>query len=596
MPDTFSLADIVAAERLMGVEYTPEEREMMGAPLEAQLRHAITRRGIALPHDLGPATRFDPRLPGFVMPSASGVVLPPDATRFPDSDADIAFAPVTAQSAWIRSGALSCARLTAIYLERIARLAPLLACFTLVDAEGATARAAELDRLLAAGTWLGPLHGIPYAAKDILDTAGLETAWGAEPYRGRIPETDATVVRRLHAAGAVLLAKTSVGALAYGDIWYGGRTNNPWNLNEGSSGSSAGSGSATAAGLVGFALGTETLGSIVSPSTRCGVTGLRPTFGRVPRTGAMALCWTLDKIGPMCRAVDDTALVLNVLNGADPSDVCQIPAPFGYDAIRPVAGMRVGYYPADFAEADALDRAALEVLNGADPGDPFGIEAPFAADVTADVTGLRLGYFPQDFDDPAAHAMDRAALEQARGLGVTLVELERPPLPYEVLGNLLCAEAAASFEELTLTDRDDLLTWQEADAWPNQFRRARFLSAVDHVQLDRFRRRVMQVMDAAFAGVNAVIGPSLSGPMLSITNFTGHPCLCLPVGLREAPVRGNPSLSRSRVDLGDSTGSTLFQVPHSISLWGGLFAEGPMLAVGQALERAWGFAGRRPGL
>jgi Asp-tRNA(Asn)/Glu-tRNA(Gln) amidotransferase A subunit family amidase len=547
MPDTFSLADIVAAERLMGVEYTPEEREMMGAPLEAQLRHAITRRGIALPHDLGPATRFDPRLPGFVMPSASGVVLPPDATRFPDSDADIAFAPVTAQSAWIRSGALSCARLTAIYLERIARLAPLLACFTLVDAEGATARAAELDRLLAAGTWLGPLHGIPYAAKDILDTAGLETAWGAEPYRGRIPETDATVVRRLHAAGAVLLAKTSVGALAYGDIWYGGRTNNPWNLNEGSSGSSAGSGSATAAGLVGFALGTETLGSIVSPSTRCGVTGLRPTFGRVPRTGAMALCWTLDKIGPMCRSVADTVLV-------------------------------------------------LEVLNGADPGDPFGIEAPFAADVTADVTGLRLGYFPQDFDDPAAHAMDRAALEQARGLGVTLVELERPPLPYEVLGNLLCAEAAASFEELTLTDRDDLLTWQEADAWPNQFRRARFLSAVDHVQLDRFRRRVMQVMDAAFAGVNAVIGPSLSGPMLSITNFTGHPCLCLPVGLREAPVRGNPSLSRSRVDLGDSTGSTLFQVPHSISLWGGLFAEGPMLAVGQALERAWGFAGRRPGL
>ena len=549
MPETPTIppADIEAAERLMGIAYTAEERAMMAGPLEAQLRLAIARRGVALPYDLGPATRFDPRLPGFTMPTARGIALPPEQRELPESDEDIAFAPVTALSAWIRSGALSCARLTAIYLARIARIGPRLECFALVDADGASARAAELDAMLKAGRWLGPLHGIPYGAKDILDTAGLETAWGAEPYRGRIPTANATVVQRLHEAGAVLLGKTTVGALAYGDIWYGGRTNNPWNLAEGSSGSSAGSGSSTAAALVAFALGTETLGSIVSPSTRCGVTGLRPTFGRVPRTGAMPLCWSLDKIGPMCRSVADTVLVLGVLNGADLAD-------------------------------------------------PFSIEAPFSADLTADIDGLRLGYFPQDFNDPAAHELDRAALEQARAVGVTLVELTRPKLPYEALGNLLLAEAAASFEELTLSDRDDLLTWQEVDAWPTQFRRARFISAVDHIQLDRFRRQVMQVIDAVFAEVDAVIGPSLSGPMLSITNFTGHPCLCLPTGLREAPVRGKPSMSRSRVDLGDTTGAAMFQVPHSISLWGRLFAEAPMLAVGQALEARFGFAAHRPAL
>jgi Asp-tRNA(Asn)/Glu-tRNA(Gln) amidotransferase A subunit family amidase len=542
---TITLADIEAAERLACVTYTPAERTLMLDSIEGQLGHIRARRKLVFTTDLAPATRFDPRLPGFLMPQDDLLVLPDVTAALPDHDEDIAFASVTALSAWIRSGALSCLRLTEIYLDRIAQFGPRLECFALIDAEGARRHASALDALLAQGTWLGPLHGIPYGAKDILDTRGIETAWGAEPFRGRIPDDDATVVRMLRDAGAVMLGKTTVGALAFGDIWYGGITRNPWNLAEGSSGSSAGSASATAAGLVAFAIGTETLGSIVSPSTRCGVTGLRPTYGRVARTGAMPLCWTLDKIGPICRTVADTALVLGILNGVD-------------------------------------------------AGDGAGIAAPFGADLTQDLGGLRLGYFPADFADAEAHDLDRAALEAARGLGVTLVPLTRPDLPYDALLNLLFAEAAAAFEDLTLSDRDDLLRWQEPVSWPNSFRKARFLTAIDHIQLDRFRRQVMQMMEHAARDVDAIIGPSLTGPMLVITNFTGHPCLCLPSGFRASPIRGAPSLARARVDLGEAQGVATFEVPHSISLWGPLFREGPMLAIGHALEQAFAVAARRP--
>jgi Asp-tRNA(Asn)/Glu-tRNA(Gln) amidotransferase A subunit family amidase len=545
------LSDIEAAERLAQVVYTPEERALMLDTIDAQLRHAVARRQVSLPTDLGPASRFDPRLPGFKMPAQERLVLPSVTTPLPERDEDIAFAPVTALAGWIKSGRLSCLRLTEIYLERIARIGPRLLCFAAVDEAGARARATALDLLLAEGTWIGPLHGIPYGAKDILDTKGIETAWGAEPYRGRVPEHDATVVRRLHEAGAVMLGKTTVGALAYGDIWYGGVTRNPWNLKEGASGSSAGSGSATAGALVAFAIGTETLGSIVYPSTRCGVTGLRPTFGRVPRTGAMPLCWTLDKIGPMCRTVADTALVLAAINGADAAD-------------------------------------------------PFSIEAPFGADLTASVRGLTLGFYPEDFADPAAHDLDRAALETARGLGARMVPLTRPELPYNALMNMVSAEAAASFEDLTLSGRDDLLTWQTAAAWPNIFRRARFLSAVDHIQLDRLRRLVMQQMHETMRGVDGIVGPSLTGPMTVITNFTGHPCVCLPSGFRQSPLRGAASLARGRLETETETETTPkteeHEVPHSVSVWGRLFEEGPILRVGLALEKAFGLAGRRPAL
>ena len=547
MTETAITIDIIAAaEHLAGVRYTEAERTQMLDNLAAQLDLAQQRRRVALPGALAPATRFDPRLPGFAMPQpgpfapATGPVLP-----LPDDPADIAYAPVGTLAGWLRAGALSSRRLTEIYLERIARIAPRLECFVTVTADLARAQADNADSLLAAGTYLGPLHGIPWGCKDILDTAGIGTGWGAEPWRDRVPDADATVVRLLTAAGAVLLGKLTVGALAYGDIWYGGRTRNPWNTEEGSSGSSAGSGAATAAGLVGFSLGTETLGSIVAPSTRCGTTGLRPTFGRVPRTGAMPLCWTLDKIGPMVRAVDDAALVLNALNVADPADPCNIPAPLGYDAAAPVAGMRVGYFPADFAGEGADD-------------------------------------------------LDRAALDALRGLGVVLVALERPDLPYGALMSTLFAEAAASFEDMTLTDQDDTLTWQEAGSWPNTFRKARFLTAIDHIQLDRLRRRVMQDMDAAFQGVEAMVGPSLAGPMLIITNYTGHPCLVLRSGFARRETRSPLSLARARLDQGTAGTGALHTVPHTICLYGRLFDEGTILRLGRALEAALAVRDRRP--
>jgi Asp-tRNA(Asn)/Glu-tRNA(Gln) amidotransferase A subunit family amidase len=527
---------VASAERLMDVAYTDVERALVAESVAGQMARARQRRRVTLPEALPPATRFDPRPPGFVMPD-----LVPfqyqygDAPDLPDDPVAIAFAPVLILGAWLRAGRLSATQLTELYLQRIERYAPALACVATLTAELARAQAARADRLAAAGVWLGPLHGIPWGCKDIIDTAGIATAWGAEPYRDRVPERDATVVARLAAAGAVLLGKLSVGALAHGDLWYGGRTRNPWNLTEGASGSSAGPAAAVAAGLAAFSLGTETLGSIVAPCVRCGTTGLRPTFGRVPRTGTMPLCWTLDKIGPIARSVTDTALVLAALNGADPADEQQLPAAFGYDAAAPIDGLRVGYYP-------------------------------------------------DDYDDAAALPADRVALEAMRGLPVRLVELRRPALPYGVLVNLLDAEAAASFEQLTLSGRDDELAWQEPRAWPNTFRRARFLSAVDHVQLDRLRRLVMQVMADALADVDAIIGPPLAGPMLVISNFTGHPCLVL---------RSAFHLQPTRLPTGHTEGA-LREVPHAACLWGRLFDEGTIVRLGAALERRLGVADRRP--
>ena len=535
---TFDDATLDAAERLFGVRYTDDERVQMRDNLGSQVEHAVRRRAVRLPNALPPATLFDPRLPGFIMPAQPTMNIPRTAPALPEADVDIAFAPVRHLSAWIAGGQLSSVRLTRIYLDRIRHHDPALFSFATVTDALALAQAERADALLAAGTWLGPLHGIPYGAKDILDTAGVVTGWGAEPFAGRVPERDAEVVRRLAAAGAVLLGKTSVGALAYGDTWYGGRTRNPWNTEEGSSGSSAGSASATAAGLVGFAVGTETLGSIVSPAARCGATGLRPTFGRVSRAGAMALCWSLDKIGPITRAVDDTALVLAAINGFDAADSGSIDAPFGWDATRPATGLRVGYVAADFT-------------------------------------------------DP----LDLAALDAVRGLGAAVIPLELPDLPYDALRHLLFAEAAAAFEELTLDGTDDTLARQDPGAWPNSFRKARFLSAVDHIQLDRLRRRVMQEMDALFRRVDMLLAPAMTGPMTVIGNMTGHPCLTLRAGFTELRTRQMPAFLHAEIREADGPAHT---VPHAITIVAPLFQEAAALTLGRALEAAWAVADRRP--
>lgn len=548
MSDTkITEADIEVAERLLAVAYTAQERAQMVGNLEGQIESAVARRKVELPNTVPMSLRFDPRLPGFEMPTAEGVTGSRPDTQLPDSEDDIAFATLPQLGEWITSGTLTSRRLTEIYLDRIKRHNPHLWCFATVTPELALAEADAMDALTAKGQSRGPLHGIPYGVKDLFDTEGITTGWGAEPYQNRVPEGDARIVTLLREAGAVLLGKTTVGALAYNDIWYGGVTRNPFNIEEGSSGSSAGSASATAAGLCAFAIGTETLGSITSPSQRCGTTGLRPTFGRVSRAGGMALCWSLDKVGPICRGVEDTALVLAAINGGDPAELCSIHAPFAFDAGKGIDGLKLGYLPEAFGEG------ATEV--------------------------------------------DQAALEAAKALGIEVVEVSLPDLPYGALMNVVYAEAAAAFEHLTLTDADDTLTWQDDGAWPNTFRKARFLSAVDHVQLDRLRYLVMQALDQLFNEVDVLIGPFMTGPMLVASNFTGHPCLHLRAGFENLGTRSPASLGEGKLTTGeaDESGET-HRVPQGISLWGRLFDEGTILNLGQALEASLGVADERPRL
>ena len=539
-------SDISGAEKILGINYSKVEREQMVNNLESQILSAKIRRAHTLENSHPMASIFDPRLPGFKMPPGSGVKLKSKCVPIPKNSEDIAFATIGEQSDWIKRGKITSRKLTEIYLDRIERLQDKLKCFVTITKKQALAEADAMDLLTYQEINLGPLHGIPYGLKDLFDTKGIKTGWGAEPYRDRVPDKDAAVVEVLRAAGAVLLGKTTLGALAYNDIWYGGRTKNPWNLNEGSSGSSAGSASATAAGLCSFSIGTETLGSITSPSQRCGTTGLRPTFGRVSRLGSMALCWSLDKVGPICRCVEDTGIVLSVLNSHDKDD-------------------------------------------------RFNIKAPFSFDNSKNIDDLIIGYLPETFKEGASE-LDRNTLKIAMGLGVRVKEVELEELPYMSLINILYAEAAAAFEDLTLSDVDDTLTWQDNDAWPNTFRKARFLSAVDHVQLDRLRYLVMKALDNLFNEIDILIGPFDTGPMLVASNFTGHPCLHLRVGYEQLATRGATSFNKKNLKLEATGQQKKFKVPHGISLWGGLFEEEKILNFGIALENALDVYKERPSL
>ena len=539
-------SDISGAEKILGINYSKVEREQMVNNLESQILSAKIRRAHTLENSHPMASIFDPRLPGFKMPLSSGVKLKSKCVPIPKNSEDIAFATIGEQSDWIKRGKITSRKLTEIYLDRIERLQDKLKCFVTITKKQALAEADAMDLLTYQEINLGPLHGIPYGLKDLFDTKGIKTGWGAEPYRDRVPDKDAAVVEVLRAAGAVLLGKTTLGALAYNDIWYGGRTKNPWNLNEGSSGSSAGSASATAAGLCSFSIGTETLGSITSPSQRCGTTGLRPTFGRVSRLGSMALCWSLDKVGPICRCVEDTGIVLSVLNSHDKDD-------------------------------------------------RFNIKAPFSFDNSKNIDDLIIGYLPETFKEGASE-LDRNTLKIAMGLGVRVKEVELEELPYMSLINILYAEAAAAFEDLTLSDVDDTLTWQDNDAWPNTFRKARFLSAVDHVQLDRLRYLVMKALDNLFNEIDILIGPFDTGPMLVASNFTGHPCLHLRVGYEQLATRGATSFNKKNFKLEATGQQKKFKVPHGISLWGGLFEEEKILNFGIVLENALDVYKERPSL
>jgi Asp-tRNA(Asn)/Glu-tRNA(Gln) amidotransferase A subunit family amidase len=538
------------AEKLIQVDMTQAELEEAAKNWRMQVAPFYERRvgprKVELGDGLSPATQWNPSLPGTPHASPSANLFVRTADRhapLPSNDADIAYAPIAQLSRWIEQRQLTSERLTKIYISRIQRFDPKLRCVITLVPDHALEQARKADAEIASGHYRGPLHGIPWGAKDLLDTAGIPTTYGAEPYRNRVPNKNAAVTDRLNAAGAVLLAKLSLGSLALNDIWFGGQTMNPWLLEEGASGSSAGPGAATASGLVAFSIGSETEGSIVSPSMRCGVNGLRPTFGRVPRTGAMTLCWSLDKLGPMARSVEDTMLVLNAISGPDPGDLATVPGTLAFNSGASVAGLRVGYFPKWMKESPATD-------------------------------------------------VDRAALETVKTLGMIPTEVSIPDWPYDSLTLILFAEAGAAFEELTLSRRVDELTMQVPDAWPNVFRQARFLSAVDFVQTDRFRRKVAEEMARVFSEVDLLLVPSLRDEMLVITNFTGHPSLTLRAGFVE--------VSEARSDWAPDPQHPLpkfsppRRVPHGVTLIGRLFDEGTIAQAGLALEREFAVASERP--
>jgi Asp-tRNA(Asn)/Glu-tRNA(Gln) amidotransferase A subunit family amidase len=544
-----SSATFVEAEKLAQVSMTSGERDMAAASWRRSMAPLLERRTgprtVALPPDLAPATTWNPFIDGAPSspPQDRFVRSATEPSALPADDADIAFAPVTLLSRWIEGRAITSERLTKIYLARIDQYDPKLRCVITRTADLALAQARQADEEIAAGRYRGPLHGIPYGVKDLLDTAGIPTTYGAEPFRDRVPTRDAIVVERLRNAGAVLVAKLSLGALALNDIWFGGQTMNPWLLEEGSSGSSAGPGAATAAGLVGFSIGSETGGSIIGPAMRCGVTGLRPTFGRVPRTGAMTLCWSLDKLGPMTRSVEDAMLVLQLISGPDTGDVSSVASHLDFDAKASAKGLRVGFFPAWMNGSPATD-------------------------------------------------VDRSALDAVRALGMVPVEVTLPDWPYGSLQHVLFAEAAAAFEELTLSGGLQKLKAQVPDAWPNLFRQARFLSAVDFVQADRLRRRVAGEMARVFAAVDLLLVPSLRDEMLTISNFTGHPSLTLRAGFVE--------VSEARSDWAPDPDHPLpkfsppRRVPHGVTLVGRLFDEGTIARAGLALEQRFAVASARP--
>jgi len=520
---------IAAAERLAGISFTAAERAQMARTVGQQLESFSARAQFGeLPNSLAPAQVFAALLPGERIPSegasasssAAAMSIAP-ATAPPSSVSELDFASVGQLAAWMRGGHVTSRMLVERSIARLRAANPTLRCVITFAADQALAEADARDAEARRGAWRGPLHGIPYALKDLFDTAGIATTWGAEPWRDRVPTADAVVVVRLRDAGAVMVAKTAVGALAYGDIWFGGTCRNPWNPEQGSSGSSAGSASAVAAGCVPFAIGTETLGSIVSPCDRCGTTGLRPTFGRVSREGCMALCWSWDKIGPIARCVADTALVLDAVNGASLGDPSSVSAPFRADGARPVRQMRVAFDPA-WLEADPS-----RVMPG--------------------------------------------AIAALRDAGATIVERAMtPPFDPSILMTSLVAEAASAFESMTRSGSDDQLSWQADEAWPNTFRQAWLVPAIELVQVERLRRRVMEWMRTCMGDADALLCPPFAGGMLVVTNATGYPSLVQRAGFADA------------------------RTPATVTLIGRPFDESTLVSLGSAIEQRLGLQRRQP--
>lgn len=521
-----SKRSISVASKFMGLHFTSKERGMMVEDLKENVTNYEKIREISLNNSVPPALMFHPVVPGMrieKMPRSFSVSKS-RKVEAPSNIEDLAFYSVKDLAQLIRTRKVTSMELTQMYLERLKKYGPKLECVITLTEDLALQQARRADEEIAAGRYRGLLHGIPYGAKDLLATKGYKTTWGAMPYKDQMINENATVIQRLEEAGAVLVAKLSMGALANGNIWFGGKTKNPWNLEQGSSGSSAGSAAATAAGLVGFAIGTETYGSIVSPSTRCRVTGLRPTYGQVSRYGAMALSWSMDKIGPICRTVEDCAIVFNAIYGPDGKDRSVEDYPFHWDpSLR-------------------LDK-------------------------------IRIGYLKKVFEEDTSHAeKNNMILDTFHSLGVKLIPMELPDFPVQSIEFILSVEAAAAFDELTRSNRDDLLVRQERNAWPNIFRQARFIPAVEYIQANRIRTLLMQTMAEKMKDVDVFVAPSFQGGTLLLTNLTGHPAVVVPTGADEK---------------GNST---------SITFIGNLYDEGKVLAVAKAFQDATDFHTHHPDL
>jgi Asp-tRNA(Asn)/Glu-tRNA(Gln) amidotransferase A subunit family amidase len=518
--------NILNAEKLLGLEFNDAERDSMLDYLNEQLSNYQQIRKFKLENSIPPSIIFNPIPVNFNLPDGENNITISDysSTTLPDDINDLAFYSIGQLAHLIKTRQISSTELTRFFLERLKKFGDKLHCVITITEERALRQAALMDYEIQAGKYRGLLHGIPFGVKDLLSTKDYKTTWGSVPFKDQMINEDATVISKLEDAGAVLCAKFSMGELAWGDVWFGGKTRTPWDTSKGSSGSSAGSASAVSAGLIPFSIGTETYGSIISPSTVCGVTGLRPTYGRVSRTGAMALSWSMDKIGPICRTAEDLAIVFSAIIGADNKDQTIYNVPFIYNP-------------------------------------------------DIDLKKLRIGYLKNDFDKQYDfHKNDSIAISVLLKLGVELIPIKLPEFPVNDLAIILSAEAAAAFDELTRSNKDDLMVRQIKNAWPNSFRASRFIPAVEYINANRIRYLLIQEMNELFRNIDLYIAPSWEGNNLLLTNLTGHPAVVIPTGFMD-----------------DNT-------PTSITFIGNLFDEGKIVALAKAFQDATDFHKKHPPL
>ena len=565
---------------LAGITIPAEDRQAMLDGLNEDRQGYTEIRKLHLPNGIPPAFVFDPLPPHVSVDTARQPAVysqAPATLTVPGNLEELAFASAMELGSLLHRRKVSSTNLTEMYLTRLKRYDPLLHFVITLTEERARTQARKADAEIARGHYRGPLHGLPWGAKDLLAVKGYPTTWGAGGFEHQVIDEDATVVKRLDAAGAVLIAKLTLGALAMGDWWFGGRTRNPWNPQQGSSGSSAGPASATAAGCVAFSVGSETLGSISSPSTRCGCTGLRPTFGFVPRTGAMALSWTMDKLGPICRAAEDCAAVLEAIYGPDGEDLSVRDAAFNWNADLDWRSLRVGYLKQSFEPDQPSPPEA------AAPGD----ETPEQKKQRERRARMRAAYRARRAYD---RQFDEAALDKLRSMGFRLIPLELPHLPYGAMVPGLNAEAAAAFDDLTLSGRDKLLTRQTPDDWPNTFRVARFIPAVEYIQANRARSLAIRQVSAVFDQVDVLVA-STNSEQLVVTNLTGHPACIVPNGLRGADAPTPPAVDTGEDDQIGGPGT-----PVSITFLAGHYQDAKLCALARAYQQATGFEKLHPKL